>query len=337
MPHDICILGGKVHMMYVDEPPWHGLGTRLKSPPTSEEAIEAAHLNWQVKKVPLYAAEFGRREVVPGFTAVVRGDLWDNEKEKCPIFGIVSDAYTPVQNWEAFAFMDSLVQEGGIEYHTAGALGNGERVWMLAKLPTHITVADEDITDKYLLLTNDHRATGSVQIKFTPIRVVCQNTLTLALAEGATIRLKHHRNVKERLLETKGILGLIDRGYREIEGYFKAMATIQVKAALLHDYLNAVFPMPEDADEKVQDTVTGDRQLAAHFFEHGRGNQAKGVRGTLWAAFSGVTELIDHRVPRNLSSHVADRRRLSSLWFGKGANVKARAYQLAVGLTHDKS
>lgn len=287
--------------------------------------------------MPLYAAEFGRREVVPGFVAVVREDLWDTDEQECPIFGIVSDAYTPVQNWEAFAFMDSLVEEGGIGYHTAGALGNGERVWMLAKLPTQIAVVEGDITDKYLLLTNDHRETGSVQVKFTPIRVVCQNTLTLALMDGATIRLKHHRNVKDRLLAAKEALGLIDGGYRDIEGYFKAMVRMPVKTELLQNYLKAAFPMPEDADTKRKEMVTRDRQLAAHFFEQGRGNQAKGVRGTLWAAFNGVTEMIDHRVPRNLSAHVAAKRRLSSIWFGTGARVKARAYHLAVDLTHGKA
>ncbi len=332
MAHEICIQGGKVHMMYVDEEPWHGLGTRLERPATSAQAMAAAHLDWRVKKVPLYAAEFGRRMEVPKANALVRSDLWDDENHECPIFGIVSDAYTPVQNRDAFVFLDSIVGEGAAVYHTAGALGNGERVWMLVKLPGHLTVIGDDIADKYLLLANDHRGEGSVQVKFTPIRVVCNNTLTLALKGGSLIRVRHFHNARERLEEAKEKLGIIDQRFDEIGEAFRAMLKVQMDRQGLHDYLGAVFPMPEKATPKQKERINSDRALAEHLFSEGEGDKARGVNGTLWAAFNGVTELIDHREMPNLSAE----RRLASVWFGAGAAVKARAYGYAVDLTQGR-
>ncbi len=332
MAHQICIQGGKVHMMYCGEVPWHGLGTPLTDPGTSAEAMEAAHLDWKVKKVALWAAEFGIRRPVPKTHALVRADLWDAEGEKCPIFGIVSDAYTPVQNADAFAFLDSIVGEGSAAYHTAGALGNGERVWMLVKLPHGLRVKRDDITDKYLLLANDHRGTGTVQVKFTPVRVVCNNTLTLALSTGSLIRVPHWRNAKERLIAAGEKLGIIDRQFQDLGKRFCNMANIQLKRDGVAKYLAAVFPMPEKANERARKQVEDNRALAEHLFDQGRGNRMPGINGSLWAALNGVTELIDHRVSKTLSSE----RRLNSIWFGTGASVKQRAYEYAMNLTDGK-
>jgi phage/plasmid-like protein (TIGR03299 family) len=333
MAHDICTRDGQAHMMYVGETPWHGLGTALKEPATSEEAIKAAHLDWRVMKVPLYAAEFGRRMQVPGAFAVVRADLWDKEDQDCPIFGVVSDAYTPVQNREAFAFFDSIVGEKAAVYHTAGALGDGERVWILAKLPEHLQVVGDDVADKYLLLANDHRGEGSVLMKFTSVRVVCNNTLTLALEGGSTIRVSHHRNVKARLEAAKELLGIIQKGFGEMQGSFRAMAAKSITAAGLKEYVGAVFPLPDNPEDKLRSRIGRDRTLAEHFFAEGKGNSEKGVKGTLWAAFNGVTELIDHRLSPNAQGTKGAEGRLRSVMFGTGAATKARAYKLAVGLT----
>jgi len=330
MAHDICTRDGKVHMMYVGEVPWHGLGKPLGQPATSAEAIKAANLDWRVKKIELYAAEFGRRMVVEGTYGLVRDDLWRNEDADCPIFGLVSEAYTPVQNREAFAFFDSIVGEGAAVYHTAGALGDGERVWMLAKLPGHIQVIGEDVTDKYLLFTNDHRGEGAVRMKFTPVRVVCQNTLAMALKDGATVRIMHHRNVKEKLEAAKELLGLIDTRYTEIGESFRAMLRVPVNAKLLGQYLALVFPEPKDDREASRKRVMDARALPAHLFSEGQGNQSSGVAGTLWAAFNGVTELIDHQVPRNAWGAKANERRMVYAPLGGGASIKTRAYELAL-------
>ncbi len=180
MSHNLMIQNGEASMMYVGGVPWHGLGTALDKPATAEEAIQAARLDWQVKKLPLYASDGDNsllRLPVPDKYAVARENSLD-------VLGVVGSSYTPVQNREAFAFFDPIVGKQAAIYHTAGALGKGERVWILAKLPDSIRVVGDDITDKFLLLTNSHDGTSSLQVKFTPVRVVCQNTLSLAINQG---------------------------------------------------------------------------------------------------------------------------------------------------------
>jgi phage/plasmid-like protein (TIGR03299 family) len=319
-------------MMYVGAKPWHELGTQLPALATSAEAMEAANLNWRVRKVPLYAAEFGRRIEVPGAYAIVRDDLWKDEDAECPVFGLVSEGYTPIQNGHAFEFLDSIVGAGAAVYETAGALGDGERVWMLVRLPDHLHIIGEDIAHKYLLLSSDHRGNGAVQVKFTPVRVVCNNTLTLALQSGSLIRVSHWRNARERLEAAKDTLGIINTQFATIEESYKGMLDVMMNRDLLVQYLARVFPEPEKAKAKQKEGIASDRAWAEHFFAEGAGNAAKSVKGTLWAAFNGVTELIDHRQPRNLSPQ----QRLKSVWFGKGATIKARAYELAVYLAKNK-
>ena len=241
------------------------------------------------------------------------------------MFGIVGQDYTPLQNREAFQFFDPIVGEGAAVYHTAGALGKGERVWILAKLQADIQVVDGDITHKYLLLSNSHAGDGCVQIKFTPVRVVCQNTLNLALSKGPVIRVSHVRDLKERLGYARENLGIIHSGYAAIETAFKLLASIEVDDKRLSEYLKRVFPDPRLSENKsVWERVIRTRKGAADMFEHGRGNQLKGVAGTLWAAYNGVAELIDHGKTRRTPDQ-----RLNHIWFGDGAGVKARAFNQA--------
>ena len=210
-------------MMYVGGVPWHGLGTVLDKPATAEEAIQAARLDWQVKKLPLYASEGDGsllRLPVPDKYAVARENSFD-------VLGVVGSSYTPVQNREAFAFFDPIVGKQAAIYHTAGALGKGERVWILAKLPDSIRVVGDDITDKFLLLTNSHDGTSSLQVKFTPVRVVCQNTLSLAINQGgAGIKISHHTDIHQRLKAAEKMLGIVHHQFDELADTFREMVQV---------------------------------------------------------------------------------------------------------------
>ncbi len=339
MPHKIHTdsATGKVSMMYVGEPPWHGLGTQLSGPATAAEAIQAANLNWRVVKKPIYAVEGLVRQRIPDKFAVVREDKWG--RSDCSVFGIVGTGYTPLQNEEAFQFFDPIVGKNAAIYHTAGALGEGERVWILAKLPSDIRVVGDDIAHKYLLLSNSHDGNSSVQIKFTPIRVVCQNTLTMALSQGPTLRVVHTRDLRERLRNAEKSLGLIHRRFNELEEAFVAMAQVRLNEARLAEYLKLVFPdPPEPHDRPDMARAAKDRAWAEYFFVHGKGNDREGVTGTLWAAYNGIAEYVDHRQFERRpnwrwamanSSTGADSERLKSAWFGEGYLVKARAYRVA--------
>ena len=323
MPHELEIRNGEASMFYLDEEPWHGLGTKLDHPATATEAIAMAKLDWSVRKVPLYAVEDDTAIPVTGKYGVIRNDLWG--KKPCPVLGIVGRDYTPLQNAEAFTFFDPIVGQNAAVYHTAGVLRDGERVWMLAKLPSQIVVIGDDVADKYLLLSNSHDGQSAVQVKFTPVRVVCQNTLMLALSDGPIIRIAHTPNMQRRFEQARRLLGIVERGYGNLAATFRAMCKLSLDAAKLNEYLAEVFPAPADLEnEKAVKRVEDSRLWSRYFFEQGKGNQLPGVRRTLWAAYNGVTEMIDHRRIQQSAD-----RRLDSVWFGGGYLTKAKALRVA--------
>lgn len=310
-------------MMYVGKPPWHKLGTALVKPATAAEAIRAAQLDWTVIKAPLQCELEHRLLPVPNRFAVVRSDLPDDAPR--PILGIVGNQYTPLQNRDAFSWFDEIVGEGAAIYHTAGALGDGERVWILAKLPGEIRVVGDDVADKFLLLSNSHDGSASVQVKFTPIRVVCQNTLTMALRSGPTVRIAHTRDLKQRMISARMKLGIIQKQFGRLEAGFRRMAKVQVTGDRLTKYLELVLPAPADEENtRAIRRVALARQKSAELFETGRGNTLPQVRGSLWAAYNAVTEFVDYYQPGG-----GGERRLDSVWFGDGYLTKARAYRVA--------
>lgn len=253
---------------------------------------------------------------------------------------MVGSANTPLQNRDAFAFFDSIIAEqsrdGRAIYHTAGALGEGERVWVLAKLPDDIRVIGDDVASKFLLLSNSQDGSSAVQIKFTPIRVVCQNTLTMALNRGRTLRVPHVTSLRERMRQAGDMLGLINHQFDSIGETFKSMTEHQIDAQHLDRYLHLVFPDPHDKENRdAMARARTNRLWSTYFFEQGKGTDLRGVKGTLWAAYNGVAELTDHRQPhRNPRQSIGpgqppDDRRLESAWFGDGCSAKVRAYRTA--------
>jgi phage/plasmid-like protein (TIGR03299 family) len=311
-------------MMYVGGAPWHGLGAALDKPATAEEAIQAARLDWMVKKLPLFASDGENsllRLPVPDKFAVARENSLD-------VLGVVGSSYTPVQNREAFAFFDPIVGTQAAIYHTAGALGKGERVWILAKLPDSIRVVGDDITDKFLLLTNSHDGTSSLQVKFTPVRVVCQNTLSLALNQGgAGIKISHHTEIHKRMRAAERMLGLVHHHFDELAETFREMVRVPMSGNRLEKYLEYVYPDPKDRlpTESEAECIARDCSWSEYFFDQGAGNRMIGVRGTLWAAYNGVTEWLDHRKIRQSADQ-----RLASIWYGEANRIKARALTVAV-------
>ena len=324
MSDRIFIDNGKASMMYVGEEPWHGLGTKLAEPATAEEAISAANLDWTVKKVPVYAWDGRIAYPIDGTFTVVPEYLWG--QETCPTWGLLGRDYTPLQNRDTFGFFDDIVGQGAAIYHTAGALDDGRRVWILAKMPDDIVAAGKDITKKFLLLSNSHDGSGSVQIKFTPVRVVCHNTLTLALQTGdASIRVPHTPDIEGRLEIARQNLELIHAGYDQIAKGFAALAKVALDDAGLMAYLKLVFPNPPNLkDGRAFERVERDRQTARKLFTKGRGNNVACVAGTLWAAYNGISEMIDHgRNRRTPDQH------LEHIWFGSGYTLKVRAFEMA--------
>ena len=324
MNDSVAMIRGKPAMMYTGQVPWYGRGLELKSPATAAKAIEAAQLNWKVVKVPIHLKVGNRHKAIANKFATVRADALD-AKEPVAL-GIVGTIYTPLQNEAAFNWFDPIVGEGAAVYHTAGALGNGEHVWILVKLPGEIRVAGDDITNKFLLLSNSHDGSSSVRVKFTPIRFACWNMLTMPSGFGARIRVRHTSRLREQMALATNNLGIIEKCFGEIGEHFQAFANVQMNERRLAEYLCEVFPGPTNqSDRRAMNYAAKSRSQAGYLFEMGTGNEQPKVKNTLWAAYNGVTEFIDYG-----SNLGGPDRHLDSIWFGSGYRTKARAYRIAL-------
>lgn len=321
MAHELATTNGKTAMAYFGEKPWHGLGTKLDNPATAAEAIQAAGLNYRANLVPLMTDE---GIAVPERKAVIRSDTRD-------VLGVVGNSYVPIQNGECFSFLDAVVAEGSLRYHTAGALGKGERVWMLAKLPGHIQVKNtEDITEKFLLLHNSHNGSSALRVFFTPIRVVCANTMAIAerKGRGQGIAIHHKGDLAAKVREAQKVLGLANRFYDDVQIKVDLLASHYPTSVQLKSYFETLYPDLPDGKNKRAENI---RSELVRLFDEGMGQDIPGIRHSAWAALHAVTEWVDHhRTTRARNPHDRSSRRLQSQWFGSGAQLKARAWDLAV-------
>lgn len=318
-------------MFYTGEKPWHKLGKELPNAATSAEAIEAAGLNWTVSKHPLITTIKGEFIKVPNKFAIVRDD-------NHTVLGTVGPVYTPLQNKPAFSFFDAVVGEKAAMYHTAGALGEGERVWILAKLPGYIQTTKDDVTEKFLLLTNSHDGTGAVQILFTPIRVVCQNTLNIAVASAESkTKLRHTMTLGSRVEDVRRQLGILNNRFTMFEELSKRMASTPLTYSGFKEFIKGTGVLPKGSFEpigngsafEVSTRAENIMDEVSRLFEHGKGNDLPGVKGTVWAGFNAVTEYVDYfRSTRGDEGE----NRAKSLLFGSGANLKQSAWDKAVSL-----
>ena len=322
MAHDLFVNQetGKASMFYVGEVPWHQLGTLLDNPATSQEAIEAAGLDFDVELKPIHTYVDFEEKPIPNKYATVRSDTND-------VLGVVGARYQPIQNREAFTFFDALVGEDEAIYHTAGVLGKGERIWILAKLPDHIKVGKKDIVDKYLLLTNSHDGSSVVRAKLTPIRVVCNNTLSVALTgTEQEVRIRHTASAVDKLEEAHKLLGLTNNLYEQLDGIFNKMALRKISEKQLMDYVKTL--VPENPEAKHQTRNENIRNSILDLHETGLG--AELARGSAWSAYNALVEYVDHvQGSKNPDKH------LKSIWFGGGERLKLQAFKLAQKLMNN--
>ena len=321
MSHDLAITNGQTAMMYAGETPWHGLGTKLEEPASAAEAISAAGLDYVVQLESLTTAN---GIPVPKRKAVIRTD-------SNTVLGVVGNSYQPVQNHQCFGFLDDMVAEGEIRYHTAGALGQGEKIWMLAKLPGEIRVKEsEDVTEQFLLLSNSHDGSSALRVYFTPIRVVCANTLGMAerKSRGQGVSIIHKGDLTAKVAEAQEILGLAKYFYRNLDRRINRLAWHYPTRGQLETYFSMLYP---DNPESKNQRSANIRKELFHLFEHGRGQNIPETKLTTWSAFNAVTEFVDHhRSTRGRTYQEKASRRLESAWFGSGAKLKADAWTMAV-------
>ena len=316
-------------MAYVGEVPWHGHGTKVPPDVTAEGMIRAADLDWNVEKEPIGRAKPGtsggryllKRRARPGH----------KPREKDVELGIVSDRYQPLQNTDAFKFFDPFIKQGVARFETAGALGTGERVWILACMPGRtIEVVPGDEVSQYLVLSNSHDGDGAVKIKFTPIRVVCQNTLNLALKNGdKAFSIQHSRtSMPLRLDEVSTMIGMFQGVFDDAAVAFRAMVKTNMNEDRLTTYLESVLPRTDSQRESQIMPKRWKRIMNAFKLGQPTGH-VRGTENTLWAAYNAVTYDEDYRPP---TAAVSSNSRLNRVWFGDGADLKLAALQKGIEL-----
>jgi phage/plasmid-like protein (TIGR03299 family) len=304
-------VNGKAQMAYSGDVPWHGLGTKVPADLTPAQMLEAAGLDWTVEKVPAYAEVAGQKVAV-GKSALVRS--MDDR-----IIDVVSDDWNPVQNQEAFEFFNDFVAAGDMEMHTAGSLKEGQIVWGLAKVKESFELFKGDQIDSYLLFSNFHKYGFSTDVRFTPIRVVCNNTLTLSLNSSVERMAKvSHRKVfdGDGVKEMLGVAKEKLASYKEMASF---LGSKRYSDENIVEYFTRVFPVTSDGGKK---EVSKNAALAMDVLDTQPG--ARYAEGTWWQAFNAVTYVTDHLVGRSADT------RLTSAWYGPNKGLKTRALETAV-------
>ena len=278
---------------------------------TADQAIKAGGLDYEVAIKPLFLNN-GKFEKVSGINATVRTD----SKE---VLGYVGDRYKVLQNSEAFEFFDSLVGQGEAIYETGGIFNNGRTMWLLAKLPEFIRVkSTDDIISKYVLLTNSHDGTSPVTVKVTPIRVLCANTLTLAL-KGAQdkISVRHTTNMHDKMSQAWQVLGFTNKIYDQFQEAMDALASKKTNSDDMNSYFKSVFGETTRASN-VTDEVT-------QLLETGAGVDDPSLRYTMFHLYNGVTEWVDHHKGFKKGTDT-----LEAITVGSGAALKQKAMKEAL-------
>jgi len=318
-------------MFYTGERPWHGLGVELFSPANSEEALHAAELDWEVDKVPMVSAV----KKPDGSTLYLPSKLFSLRRRDTGIILVegVTDRYTIAQNRRVFEIADLMVGEKGefAMYHTAGALGQGEIVWMLIKLPEVIRVdgRPKDIIEKFLLITIQHGG-GANHVLFTNVRVVCQNTYNVAI-KGVREKyaFNHTPQIEERMLQVKEVLGIQRNYYSQYANMVNAMNKVKMNKALVEGFFTKITATEGEKRGRLpSEKVTNIRNhMLANFEDKDMGNFGE----TLWDAVNAVSQYTDHNQIIKKLDEFPDNR-LRSIWFGHGSTLKQKAHDAATEL-----
>lgn len=310
MAHMIEEINGVAQMAYAGDVPWHGLGKKVPADLTPEQMLEAAGLDWTVEKTPTFAI-INDEHVSTGQSALVRSS--DNK-----ILDVVSDDWVPVQNLQAFEFFNDFIAAGDMQMNTAGSLRNGQIVWALAKVNESFELFGGDRIDSYLLFSNFHKYGFSTDVRFTPIRVVCNNTLTLSLSSAVERMVKINHRSQFNGDNVKMMLGITSDKLSKYKDMASYLGSKMYKKETLVEYFQRVFPVTNSSEKELSRNAS--RALSVVEGQPG----AEYAEGSWWSAFNAVTYMTDHLVGRSNDT------RLSSAWYGQNKNLKTKALELAV-------
>lgn len=299
---------GNANMVYAGDVPWHGLGTQVSNDLTPQQMLEKANLDWKVNKYPIYA-EVDKEKIQADQFALVRS----SDKK---ILSIVGEGWEPCQNETAFEFFTDFVLAGEMTMETAGSLRGGKNVWALAKTNESFDLFNGDQVNNYLLFSNPHEYGQSIVIQATPIRVVCNNTLTLSVTQNfdKEIRVNHRREFNTD--EVKKTLGIASKKLQKYKETAEFLGSIEFKDEKLKEYFSSLFPSSK------KDKLSHTAKKLTEIVETQPGVEY--APNSWWQAYNSISYLTDHVVGRS------DETRLQSAWFGANSKRKIKALEKAV-------
>jgi phage/plasmid-like protein (TIGR03299 family) len=337
---------GKHSFFSVKDKAWHSLGQVIEGYPTSAEALKLAGLDYKVEKRKLFTYDTETNDSNPdsdilipeievaNYYATVRSD---NEE----VLGVVGKDYEVVQNIDAFSFFDSIVDGDGIQYETAGALGRGERIFITAKLPDYIRVGRDDLIEQYLFLATSHDGYGSITAAFTPIRVVCQNTLNAAFRNCSnSVKIRHTSSAKERLEQAHKVMDISYKLSGYLETAFNEWSQVRVTDKQLRKLIQLAMVPNKEVLQNVE--AGKDDEFSTHYtntcdtvFEYAMANQSQQMettKGTLFGAYNAVTGYF-----QNVRNYKDEEAKLKSLLLGGTAQIRIqKAFDLCNGFSTGK-
>ena len=325
----------------VKEKAWHGLGTIVDRYPTSAEALNFAGLDYQVEKRPLFtmdnlnnelrdlgATEFKSELSIPNYFATVRND-------NAAVLGVVGKDYAVVQNVDAFSFFDSIVGGGdGIQYETAGALGKGERIFITAKLPSYIRVGADDLIEQYLFLTTSHDGGGSITAAFTPVRIVCNNTLNAAMHNHRNaIRIRHSSGATDRLKQAHTLMGISSRFGSELEELFNPWAKVNISDEQVKKLIQVAMAPSREVLQSLKNGIEDEqsscfKNMVEEVYSYAMGNETQQLQttaGTLFGAYNSVSGYF-----QNVRNFKNDEAKFKSIIEGTAKQKGQTAFDLCV-------
>lgn len=322
---------GKHSFFSVKQKAWHGLGQMVSDYPTSKEALIFAGLDFQVEKRRLFTYNnednFTESDTitskieVPSHYATIRTDTK-------AVLGVVGKDYEVVQNTDAFSFFDAIVGGEGIQYETAGALGKGERIFITAKLPDYIKVGRYDLIEKYLFLTTSHDGYGSITAAFTPVRIVCANTLNAAMRNHTnSIKIRHTANAKERLEQAHKVMGISNKLSTILEGLFNQWTKVRITDYEVKKLIQLAMAPNKEVFNRLKESEKAVlsmqfRNVCDSVCQYAFSSPSQltlSTKGTLFGAYNAITGYF-----QNVRDYKSEEAKMKSLLYGGTAQQKTQ-------------
>ena len=319
--------------------PWHGEGVCVDD----EQALfdvklfgEKAGINWDVFKEPLVtlsrakaAVKYAKGEIDTPFEAEPDTDAYAiRRKTDFSILGIVGPKYRPLQNVDALKWFEPWLDNGLLALNTAGSLENGKKVWVLAQVvkDTIMDVTGKDTVAKFVMLSNSHDGTAAVRVGLSPIRIVCQNTLTMAhrSSESKLMRIRHSSQMERNLEAMRDAIDLVNNDFETTAEQYRWLSTRHVHQKDLRKYVRVLIQGEKDAEQPFDDVSTRTQNIIKKIEGYMDMPNQKISSGSWWAAYNSENEYLNYESGRNVNT------RLSSLWFGQSASLNKEALDLAL-------